>query len=113
MIRFFSAHPTAANLLMVVLLATGLFALPGLLRETFPDFAPSKVQVQVLYPGASAEDVEEAVCARIEDAVDGVNGIEEIVSEAREGMALVTVEMTDTSTDPPTPPETDHPGAMS
>ena len=70
MIRFFASHPTAANLLMVALIAAGLFAVPGLVRETFPDFSTGQVEVRVIYPGASAEDVEEAVCGRVEEAVD-------------------------------------------
>jgi hydrophobic/amphiphilic exporter-1 (mainly G- bacteria), HAE1 family len=93
MIRFFAAHPTAANLLMIALLAMGIMALPSLRRETFPDFAANEAEVRVIYPGAGAQDVEEAVCARIEDALDGVNDVEEMRSESREGVGVVTVEM--------------------
>lgn len=93
MIRFFAAHPTAANLLMVLLIMVGAVALPTLRRETFPDFAATALQVRAVYPGASAETVEESVVGRIEDAVDGVAGVVEIRSEAREGVALVTIEM--------------------
>jgi multidrug efflux pump subunit AcrB len=95
MIRFFAGHPTAANLLMIALIAIGLFALPGLLRETMPDYASTEVEVRVIYPGASAEDVEEAVCGRIEDAVDGIDGVAELRSEAREGIGIVVAEMRD------------------
>ncbi len=95
MIRFFAAHPTAANLLMIGLLAMGFFAIPNLLRETFPDFASEEVEVRVVYPGASAEEVEEAICARIEDVLDGINYVEEMRSEARENVGIVTVEMVD------------------
>lgn len=93
MIRYFTAHPTAANLLMLIFIVLGVSALPGLRRETFPDFTPGEVQIAVPYPGASAEDIEEAVCQRIEDAVDGVTNTKEIRSDAREGLATVTVEM--------------------
>ena len=54
-----AAHPTAANLLLILLLASGLVALPLLQRETFPDFSIDIVQVQIVYPGASAEQAEE------------------------------------------------------
>jgi multidrug efflux pump subunit AcrB len=66
MIRFFAGHPTAANLLMLLLIAAGLFALPMLRRETFPDCTVDVVQVQIVYPGAAAEQVEEAICERID-----------------------------------------------
>ena len=69
MIRFFVGHPTAANLLMGLLLISGVMALPALKRETFPDFTSDAVRVEVVYPGASAETIEEALCQRIEDAV--------------------------------------------
>ena len=38
MIRWFTGHPTAGNLLLLLILAAGAFAAAGLLRETFPDF---------------------------------------------------------------------------
>ena len=73
MIRFFAGHPTAANLLMIGIMVLGLSGLPDLERETFPDIPLSNVQVQVIHPGASAEEVEDAICRRIEDALDGIN----------------------------------------
>jgi len=93
LIRFFAGHPTAANLLMIGILALGLSALPDLERETFPDLPLSDVQVRVAYPGASAEEIEDAICRRIEDAVDGINDIAELRCEAREGVATAVVEM--------------------
>ena len=93
MIRFFAGHPTAANLLMFGIIVGGVLSLGGLRRETFPDFAPREVEVRVAYPGATAEDVEEAICRRIEDAIDGVRFVEEVRSEARRSLGTVTVEM--------------------
>ncbi len=93
MIRFFAAHPTAANLLMAVLCAIGLIAIPGLKRESMPDVAPVELEIRVIYPGASAEDVEETICMRIEDALDGTRGLKEMRSESREGLGKVIVEM--------------------
>jgi len=93
MIRYFAGHPTAANLLMIAFLVGGIFAAPLLQRETFPRVQPSRVEVQVLNPGARAEDVEEAICQRIEDAVDAIDNVAEITCEAREGMARTVVEM--------------------
>ncbi|MEM9701610.1 MAG: efflux RND transporter permease subunit, partial [Planctomycetota bacterium] len=57
MIRFFARHPTAANLLMLAMVAAGLLSVGGLRRETFPDFQPAEVEIRVAYPGATAEDV--------------------------------------------------------
>ncbi len=93
MIRFFAQHPTAANLLMILFLVIGAISLPSLRRETFPDFSEDLVQISVVYPGATAEDVEDAICRRIEDAVDGINYVKEVISEAKESVGNVTVEM--------------------
>lgn len=93
MIRFFADHPTAANLLMLIFLILGIMAVPKLQRATLPDFTPAEVEIRVPYPGASAEDVEEAICQRIEDAVDGINDIEEVRCEAREGVGTAVVKL--------------------
>lgn len=93
MIRYFAKHPTAANLLMLFFFVIGAVSIPSLRRETFPDFSEDKVQVTVVYPGATAEDVEDAICRRIEDAVDGISYVKEITSESQEGMGSVIIEM--------------------
>ncbi len=95
MISFFTKHPTAANLMMVLFVVIGIMSLPGIRRETLPSFDSSKVEIRILYPGATPEDVEEVICQRVEDALDGINFVDEISSEAREGMAKITVEMED------------------
>ena len=93
MIRFFALHPTAANLIMIIFIILGIIAAPTLQRETFPDFSADEVEIRVPYPGASAEDVENAICQRIEDAVDGINDIEEVRCEAKEGLGSVVVKL--------------------
>lgn len=93
MIRFFASHPTAANLLMILLMVLGLITLPTLKRETLPDFSLDAVQVTVTYPGATAEEAEEAICQRLEDAVDTVTDISEIQCDAREGRVTATIEL--------------------
>jgi HAE1 family hydrophobic/amphiphilic exporter-1 len=93
MIRFFMGHPTAANLLMLFFIVLGISAIPQLKRETFPDFKAEEVEILIRYPGASAQEVEEALCQRIEEALDGLNFVEEIRSEAQEGLARVVVKM--------------------
>jgi len=93
MIRFFAAHPTAANLVMIIFIILGIIAVPKLQRATFPDFTAGEVQITVPYPGASAEEVEDAICQRIEDAVDGINDVEEVRCEAKEGLATAVIKL--------------------
>ncbi|MCP4338139.1 MAG: efflux RND transporter permease subunit [Desulfobulbaceae bacterium] len=90
-----AAHPTAANLLMTLFLLLGLMNMGDIRRETFPDFASTEVSVTAVYPGATAEDVESAVCERIEEAVEGISNLIKVSSKAAEGRATVTLEMQD------------------
>lgn len=93
MIRYFAAHPTAANILMMVILLLGAVALPTLNKETFPEVKQNKVQVSVPYPGASPSEVEEGICNRLEDATDGISFLAEQACEARDGQGTLTLEM--------------------
>ncbi|MBU2515481.1 efflux RND transporter permease subunit [bacterium] len=93
MIRFFASHPTAANLLMLIIIITGIIGIPSLRRETFPEFEADQVRVSVSYSGASAAEMEEAVGQPIEDAISSINYVEEIKAESKEGNTNVTIEM--------------------
>ncbi|HHF2932580.1 TPA: efflux RND transporter permease subunit [Vibrio alginolyticus] len=93
MIRFFAKHPTAANLLMLTLLILGISSLSTIKRETFPEFDPPYILAGVVYPGASPQEVEESICVRMEDAVDGLANIEETQCEAIEGSARLILKL--------------------
>lgn len=95
MIQYAVRHPTAANLLMLILLAVGALSVASLRRETLPDFRPSEVEIRVVYPGAAAAEVERVICQRLEDALDGVRFVHELRAEAREGVGVVVAEMID------------------
>ncbi|RDE18416.1 AcrB/AcrD/AcrF family protein [Motiliproteus coralliicola] len=93
MIRFFAAHPTAANLLMGMFMLAGVLALPDIKRETFPEIDRYEVQVTVAYPGASPTDVELGICKPLEDAIDGISFMEEKRCEARDSVGIMTLKM--------------------
>ncbi|WP_351077993.1 efflux RND transporter permease subunit [Shewanella sp. CAL98-MNA-CIBAN-0140] len=93
MIAYITRHPTLANLLMLSLLLLGLLSLGSIKRETFPEFAPPYVTATVVYPGASPIEVEESLCLRMEDAVDGLGNVEEVKCDAQEGVASMTIKL--------------------
>ncbi|MCF3973200.1 efflux RND transporter permease subunit [Paracoccus salsus] len=93
MIRWFTGHPTAGNLLLLLFLAAGVFAAPGLLRETFPDFRATEAEITVPWRGATAEDVESAICAPLWDGVQGVEGLETLTCTAQTGRARAVATM--------------------
>ena len=93
MIRYFASHPTASNILMMAIIAIGVFSVSNLNKETFPLLKPSKVQVTLLYPGASPANVEDGICNPLEEATDGISFLKEQDCDARENLAIFTLEM--------------------
>lgn len=93
MIRFFATHPTAANLLMIGFIVIGLAAAPSVKRETFPDIPADEITVRTVYPGASALEVENAICGRIEEAVESISEIKEVRCNAQENIGTAILEM--------------------
>ena len=93
MIRWFAEHPTAANLSMVAIILLGLVALPDLQRETFPAIDNDKVSIKAIYPGATAAEVEDAICRRIEDALESISDLDEVRCESTESLGSATAVM--------------------
>ncbi|MGB0288876.1 efflux RND transporter permease subunit [Aequoribacter sp.] len=91
-IRWFIDNPIAANLLMILLVLGGLLAIPALNKQFFPEIEINSVSVSMVYPGASPREVEEQICARIEEAVHDLRGVKEIRSVAQQGVGTVLIE---------------------
>ena len=91
-IAWMAGHSVAANLVMLVCLVGGFLALRNAKQEVFPDIQEDVVNVSVAYPGASPEEVERAVILAIEEAVQDLDGVDEVTSVANEGAGTVSVE---------------------
>ncbi|TWT56168.1 efflux RND transporter permease subunit [Allorhodopirellula solitaria] len=92
-IAWMAHNSIAANLLMVILLGGGIWAAAYMQKEVFPQFQLDIVEVNVGYPGAAPEEVEQGILQPIEGAVRSVEGIRSVISEAREGRGTVTIEI--------------------
>ncbi len=92
-IAWFARNHVAANLLMVLLIAVGIGSIPTIQQKSFPDINVEVVQVSVPYLGAAPEEVEEGVCIRIEEEIQGIEGIEKLGSTAAEGACNVSAEL--------------------
>ncbi len=92
-IAWFVRNRVAANILMVLLCAGGALAVGGLKVEVFPEFSAEIIQVGVVYPGAAPEEVEEGICRRIEEELEGLPGLKKLTSSAAEGAGAVTIEL--------------------
>ena len=92
-IRWFAENKVAANLMMVIIVVGGFVSMSRLKQEVFPEFALDLITVSVPYLGAAPEEVEEGVCIRVEEAIDGLEGIDKITSNSAEGVCTVSVQL--------------------
>ena len=92
LISLFARHRTAANLLMVLMIVTGLFALTRMNTQFFPDFGIDIVSVSIEWPGASATDVDQNIIQAVEPEVRFLDGVKRVTSYAFEGLGSLIIE---------------------
>ncbi|HAR32288.1 MAG TPA: AcrB/AcrD/AcrF family protein [Gammaproteobacteria bacterium] len=92
-VAWFVRNPVASNLLMSVMSVAGLLAFLTVHQEEFPEINTQMVNITVPYLGAAPEESEQGVCIRIEEAIEGVEGVDKIRSTATEGACTVMVEL--------------------
>ena len=92
-VGWFARNGVAANLILLVIVASGAIVLSDLKQEIFPEFSLDVITVEVEYRGAGPQEVEDAICVRVEEALQGLEGIKQITSTANEGRGLVTLEV--------------------
>ncbi|HEX8738937.1 MAG TPA: multidrug efflux RND transporter permease subunit, partial [Casimicrobiaceae bacterium] len=73
--RFFIDRPIFAAVIAVFILIAGLASMRSLPIAQYPEIAPPVVTVTAVYPGASAQTIEETVASPIENAINGVPGM--------------------------------------
>jgi multidrug efflux pump subunit AcrB len=93
-IAWFARNDVAANLLMATVLICGLYALFNETAvEVMPSNDPDEISISVTLRGATPEDTELGVAIRIEEALEGLEGVRRISSTSREGGTTVSVEV--------------------
>ncbi|SMX42804.1 Multidrug resistance protein MexB [Octadecabacter ascidiaceicola] len=91
-LSYMTRHRTAANLLMVIVLAAGFAAYPKMRAQFFPDVIVDNVTVSVQWSGAGAEDVDDAIVQVLQPALLGVEGVTNTFSRSSEGSARISME---------------------
>jgi len=86
-------HRVAPNLLMLLLIAGGIYMSTNIKKEVFPEFESEIINVRVVYPGSSPEEIERGIVLAIEEEIRGVDGIKEVNSTASEGSGQVSAEV--------------------
>jgi len=94
-IAWFAHNNVAANLLLGLIVLSGLIAVVRMPQKSFPDIDIPIISISVPYLGAAPEEVEQGVCIRIEEELEGVEGVKQIRSNANEGSCSISVELLD------------------
>jgi HAE1 family hydrophobic/amphiphilic exporter-1 len=84
-------RPVAAVVIIIALMALGMLALGKLRVNQIPDVEQPVLVVNITYPGASPETVEREVINRIEKALQGISGVDQVRSTASEGLARLVL----------------------
>jgi multidrug efflux pump subunit AcrB len=92
-IAWMAKNSVAANILMVLLIGGGIFSATKVKQEFLPSAQLDEVSVNVPYPGASPEEVEQGILLAVEEAVRGIDGVKKVISTAREGSGTVSIEV--------------------
>ncbi len=94
-IQLMARNNIFANLLMAIILVSGLYGASTMNREFFPNFSVDFVEINMIYPGATPAEIEEGICQRFEEAVEGVEGVKKFHATAMEGVGFGFVEVKD------------------
>lgn len=90
-IQFFIDRPVWGNAAIVIIVMFGLFTLFNTNRSFFPEQDPNRIIISVTYPGASPKEMEEGITIKIEQAIRGFSGIDELRSSSQENFAQITI----------------------
>lgn len=93
LLQYFIKHHKVTNMIMILLILSGLFSLSILKREQFPEISFDVIQIKTIYPGASPEDVELHVTEKIETRLLEVENIKKMTSLSFENISLITIEI--------------------
>lgn len=91
LINFFIKRPVWGNAFIAIIILFGLFSVLTMKRSFFPELDPNTVIISVFYPGASPTEMEEGVTIKIEQALKGIDAIDEINSTSSENFVNINV----------------------
>ncbi len=92
-IRPFIKYPILGNAILFGILLFGFVGFSSLKTTFFPLIPSKTIMIQAAYPGASPEEIEEAIVLKIEDNLKGLTGIERVTSVSQENSCQITVQI--------------------
>ena len=91
----FAHHKVASNLLMMMMILAGVFALSRLNIQFFPTFELDRISVRVIWSGASAEDIEEGITIPLEQSLKSVDNVKNMTSTSAQNVSSIQLEFID------------------
>ncbi len=92
-IAWFTHNSVAANLLMWIIVVGGITSILTIEKQTLPNFVINNIQIQVSYPAAAPQEVEQGILMPIEESLQWLDGLNKIRATATEGMASFIIEV--------------------
>ncbi|WGK66246.1 efflux RND transporter permease subunit [Croceiramulus getboli] len=80
---------------MFILLGLGILKMTQTQNTNFPKQKTRFIDVSVAYPGASPTEVEEGITIKVEDNLEGIEGIDRVTSTSKDNLATIAVELTE------------------
>ena len=93
LITFFIKHSVAVNVIILAFFIFGYFGASKLKSSFFPLVDSKNITINITYPGASPQEVEEGIVLKIEDNLKGLNGVERVTSKSNENSGTINVEI--------------------
>lgn len=85
-------NKTTIYVMMVIILLSGISAYFSMPRENFPEIKETKIYINSIYPGNTAEDIEKLITTPLEDVLKTVSNVVEITSTSQEDVSMIIVE---------------------
>tara|TARA_R110002072_G_scaffold20671_14_gene74660 strand:- start:2094 stop:5309 length:3216 start_codon:yes stop_codon:yes gene_type:complete len=93
LITYFIKHSVAVNVVVLTFFVFGVVGVLNLKSSFFPLVDSKNISINVAYPGASPQEVEEGIILKIEDNLKGLNGVARVTSTSRENSGSINVEI--------------------
>jgi multidrug efflux pump subunit AcrB len=89
----FARNTVFANIVLVMIFMAGGIAVMSMIRETFPEFSLDIITISVPFPGADPEEVEEGISQKIEEAIEGLEGVKQYTTQSSENVGTAIIEV--------------------
>ncbi|WP_445733936.1 efflux RND transporter permease subunit [Mariniflexile sp.] len=93
LITYFIRYHVAVNIFIIAFFAFGIIGLLSLKSSFFPLTDSKIININITYPGASPQEIEEGIVLQIEDNLKGLKGVDRVTSVSRENSGTITVEI--------------------